>query len=176
MYRNLKNIINSDILNSIDQNDGYVNLKEDIAPRYKNNPILLGGLHRDTVVVKLDKIQCNYLNKRYSNINRNCDYLLFSEINNKNYAVFIELKSKKGIAGYNQIKYSVPFVKYLEAILTEETGSNKPFKQVYVVFKTPSRLSKQRTKNIGIKTVKIDNRNIKIINKPHKINITKLIS
>ena len=175
MYRNLKNIINSDILNSIDQNDGCVKLKEDTAPRYENNPILLGGLHKDTVVVKLDKIQSNYLNKKYADINKSCDYVLFSGINNKNYAIFIELKSRKGW-GTKQIKYSIPFVKYLEAILTEETGNPKTFEQIYVVFKASGRLAKQKTKNIKIKTEKIDNRSIKIINKPHRINIAKLIS
>ena len=174
MYDKLKEILCSTLLVGIDKQRKTLKLKEPSAKKYRNNPILLHGLPENAVVIKLDK-QCNYLNKSCANINQSCDYVILLEKKGKPFAVFIELKTKHAANAYNQIKFSIPFVKYIEAILLE-TGSKIIFNQKYAVFKVIKKLAKQTPKNKPYKTEKIEKRELKIFNKCPNINVGKLIS
>lgn len=152
-YRNLEAVLNDEILVSIDrsrQDNGSVTLKED-SPGAKLKKIVVNGLPEATVVFKLDldkegfKQKSPYLDPSHKGLHGGCDYVIFTRYRKRHWFIFCELKSGSAKGGKAQIYNSIPFVKYLEALLVcHYQWEEGKLKYRYVVFKQ-RRLDKQPT-------------------------------
>lgn len=164
----LKSIINPDVfLEVINHNGQGTIILEENAPDAKLKQVTLRGFDAyQTFAVKLDvegKRLSEYLNPAAEKINKGCDGVIFTALNNQWYVFICEMKSKKP----NQAEYllqfrnSYVFVKWLSHILEEFYHFNliANFSVKYILF------DKQQS-----------NRGNKTALKNHKIEPERMVS
>lgn len=181
IFESLKKIINPDpeILINISQ----LHPGSDCIILEENDPsailqeVKLRNFSRDnTFAFKLDaknKRISNYLHPSASKINKACDGIIFTKIDDEYYIFFCELKSKKPDYQECIIKYrnSKLFVRYIVSILKEFYNIDIEFQYRFILFDTKKKTRKTPTKREKIEpkvfTDSDDGRKINIYNIHH---------
>jgi hypothetical protein len=143
----VKKILNKKVLVAINREKGSVPLKED-DPQSKNRKVEIWGLHKDTIVFKLDykkfKKKSAYLSDN-KGLHSGCDYVIVTRNKGKRFILFLELKSNsKGAAA--QLRNSIPFIDYMTSLLKIHHGFDFDigFDRRYIVFFAGKGLNKKR--------------------------------
>lgn len=141
----LQKILKDDVLEDISSRDNAVKLKEisaDMSVQVTGIPPFITTIH----MRKVNHLSC----LKEGKLKQICDYLLVAQINDSNYAIFIELK--KTLTEENkpkeQLRRSLPLLDYLLSVCKIEFG-NVPkvlIKYVIIAEKLNERLDKQRTR------------------------------
>jgi len=125
-------------------------------PSAKLKKVILEGLHANTVILKIDKTNTQKVFKAGRGQLKRCDYLIFTKINNRRYAFFIELKSRNKDEYIKQFKGAECIVDYCDSVLNRfynKTGLLAQFEKRFVLFyktsidKRPTRPSPPVMKN-----------------------------
>ncbi|CAN2042632.1 Type I restriction enzyme R protein N-terminal domain-containing protein [Candidatus Magnetomoraceae bacterium gMMP-15] len=182
-YSDLKNLLNPEILQNIDQEKNCVKLKEDSADA-KLKSVWIYGLDKNALVLKFDVQKSKttdfskksaYLNPIAKGIHKGCDYVLITRHNKKNVIVFIELKSNNISGAKQQLLSSIPFMDYLASLLKIHKNKDiNEFKRYFILF-SKKRMSKQRTKNSALRSEEYKSISVKMAGNPGRINIGKII-
>lgn len=147
----IKDVLNPKIIKAVDQGKCSVKLKED-DPGSKFPGVVIEGLHRDSVVFKLDigkkgfKKKSPYLSDK-KGLHAGCDYVIATKLGNEHLILLCELKSESKKRANAQLLYSTPFIDYLFSLLKvhHDLDLKSDFKPHYIVFAT-RRLNKKRTR------------------------------
>ncbi len=178
-FGEIKQILNKKIVMDINQEKGSVPLKEN-DPQSKLKEVEIYGLHKDTVVFKLDyrqlKKKSQYLSDE-KGLHSGCDYVIVTRYKEKDFILFLELKSTyKGAAA--QLRNSIPFIDYMASLLNIHYNFDfgpERFKRHYIVF-VAKRLDKRSPypgKEPSQKKYK--ELTIKCFKNTQKINLSKIL-
>lgn len=155
IFDDLREIINPDpniLINIQVRQGGDCVILEENDPSATLRRVELRNFLRDnTFTFKLDaegKPISNYLHPSTSKINKACDAIIFTKIEEQYYIFLCELKSKKPNIQDCIIKYrnSELFVRYLVSILERFYDVNLKFQYRFILFDTKKRTTKTLTK------------------------------
>lgn len=141
----LRKILLEKILNSVEPH-GSITLRESRVMAVK-----LSGLAADTIAIRLDRTGMSGLTN--GPWKKCCDYLVIYQAGDTARALFVELKKTLSDSDpFEQLRRSLPWLKYLRSVCEIESGSSFPEPEVrYAVIarKRNPRFDKQRTKQGG---------------------------
>lgn len=142
--------------------EGLVTIEERDPGASLNEVKLRGVLYPDIVALKLDvpgKRITSYLNPGEEFINKACDCIAFLSVEDSNYILFCELKSKSVNMRDCLIKFrnSRCFARYLLSLVEEFYPSElEQFKDVYVLFDQKKKTQKTLTKGRKITSTRVN--------------------
>lgn len=183
-YKELRDILNPNIIDCINQEKGVAVLKEN-NPNSKLKKLEIHGLHKEAVVFKLDvdkpafKCKSPYLNPGERGLHSGCDYVIATSKEQRNILLFCELKSNDIGGGKQQLLSATPFADYLFSLLRIHKNISRDvinsFEKHFVLFRTRGRINKQRVKNDKLRKEPFEGINIKMGENPGQIDISKII-
>lgn len=155
LFDNLEKIIKKELRIGVDKSESSnfsVIIKED-DPSSKIQKLYLKGFNR-VFAFKMDSAKinciCNIFDRNDEFVNKGCDAIIISEIDNNLYIFVCELKSDN-VKGYTkQIKNGHAFIEYLKYLLEKcyEPRSNlKPYKIINILLTTKPDINKQMITN-----------------------------
>ena len=152
----LSNILKDDVLEKISRVDKSVKLKEPDA----DMSVQVTGisLSISTIIIsKVGHLSC----LKDGKLKQKCDYLLITKINDKNYAIFIELKKtlSEEDKPKEQLRRSLPLLDYFLSVCKIEYGNIPKVQLKYAIIaeKNNKRLDKQTTRVMPSKPVSKEN-------------------
>ena len=180
----IKEIFDPKALVGIDATQGKAKLVEN-STGAKTNKITITGLKENSVIVNLDRDSSKPLsiliNATLTDINKRCDYVIFSiDNNNKITALFCELKSTRSRRAEKQLISSKYYIDYIVSLCSYYFNISKiKYTPKYSVligksgfqnFKTGTKqkipvkdiLIKDKGKNINIREYTLENNSVSI--------------
>lgn len=165
LFNTLEKIIKKELKIGIKTEDNSIILKES-EKTSKITSLKLEGFTDKVFAFKMDsnKISCicNIFNRDAENINKGCDAIIISEINNERYVFVCELKSDNPKGYTRQIKSGHAFLAYLDGLLEkcyDDPILLKPYKIINILFFTDSRNTSKQIITNKLPKIKPSNEN-----------------
>lgn len=135
----IKKLLNPDVLIDMDTLKGILRIKESGVDAKLKKVDIMGVNVNSTVAFKLDYYNqlTPYLNRSEKNINKGCDAIIFTQVNNQNHLLICELKSyaPKEVDFVAKMKNSSIFLECISALLRTFFPSDlASFKKKYILF------------------------------------------
>jgi len=179
----LKKIINPDvnIQVAINNTNADVVIEESDIQAALKKVTIKGFSGNQTVAFKLDmpgKRISEYLNPSEPNINKACDGIIFSILDNTPYVFICELKSSKPKESDILLKYRNTglFIQFILSVLKEFYAVEDSFKIKYLLFDTKRKFNKTPTKQKKILSEKYGSTNELEIYRIHHLGETEFLN
>jgi len=177
----IRKLINPEVLIDMDTIKGILRIKESAIEAKLKRIDITGVDVNSTIAFKLDYHNqlSLYLNRSEKNINKGCDAIILTQMNNKNHLFICELKSyaPREVEFFAKMKNSSLFLDYINTILRTFYRSDlTSFKKKYILFYLKRFNKKSTLPRQMITKVIVDGIIVYKIYNYREINIGKLIS